>query len=99
MWVARPAPANHSCLQILPVDWQAIVQGGATTTNYQLFPGDRVYLQSDPFICLDNTLAKILAPIERVLGFTLFTTSTIQSFRNNNGNGNGTGVAFFAPLR
>src|SRR5262249_18276970 len=54
IWVARPAPPNHPCMQILPVDWLAITQGGATTTNYQLFPGDRVYVQSDCFIKADN---------------------------------------------
>jgi polysaccharide export outer membrane protein len=99
IWVARPAPADHPCLQILPVDWKAITQGGATGTNYQLFPGDRVYIKSDPLILIDNTLAKVLAPIERLLGFTLLLNTTIRSFRNNNnGNGNN-GFAFVAPLR
>jgi polysaccharide export outer membrane protein len=96
MWVARPAPANHECLQILPVDWRAIVEGGSTATNYQLFPGDRVFVSADRLIQIDNTLAKVLAPIERLLGFTLLTTSVIQSFRSN---GNGNGVGFIAPLR
>jgi polysaccharide export outer membrane protein len=91
MWVARPAPANHCCLQILPVDWQAIVQGGSTRTNYQLFPGDRIYVRSDPLIAADNILAKILAPLERLMGFTLLTTSTIRTIENNNNNGSGVG--------
>ncbi len=100
IWVARPAPADHPCLQILPVDWKAISQGGATGTNYQLFPGDRIYIKPDPLILIDNTLAKVLAPIERLLGFTLLTNYTIRSFRNNNGSGNGNnGFAFIAPLR
>jgi polysaccharide export outer membrane protein len=100
IWVARPAPAHHECVQLLPVDWKAITQGGATGTNYQIFPGDRIYVHSDPFICLDNTLAKILAPIERLFSVTLLGTAVIQNFRNNgNGNGNGTGVGFIAPLR
>ena len=47
IWVARPTPANHACNQILPVDWLAITQGGSTRTNYQLFPGDRVYVKAD----------------------------------------------------
>src|SRR5207244_994004 len=34
IWVARPAPPEAGCLQILPVDWLAITQGGATGTNY-----------------------------------------------------------------
>jgi protein involved in polysaccharide export with SLBB domain len=95
IWVARPAPANHPCLQILPVDWQAIAMGGATTTNYQLFPGDRVYIHADSLIWFDNTLAKILQPIQRLLGTTLLTTSVIESFRSNRGNSNNTGNVGF----
>jgi polysaccharide export outer membrane protein len=45
VWIARPAPDQAGCRQILPVDWAAIVEGGATTTNYQLFPGDRIYVK------------------------------------------------------
>jgi polysaccharide export outer membrane protein len=93
IWVARPAPAHHGCLQILPVDWRAITEGGATTTNYQLFPGDRVYVGADPLIKADNMLAKVLAPIERILGVTLLTSAVIQNFRNN-GNNNGGGTGF-----
>jgi polysaccharide export outer membrane protein len=97
IWVARPTPACANCLQILPVDWQAITQGGATGTNYQLFPGDRIYVKSDPFICADNTLAKVLAPVERLLGVTLLGASTVSVIRNIN-NPNGT-AAFIAPIR
>jgi polysaccharide export outer membrane protein len=80
IWVARPAPADHSCFQVLPVDWKAITEGGATGTNYQLFPGDRIYVQSDALIRLDNAIAKILAPFERLMGFALLTATTIQAF-------------------
>jgi polysaccharide export outer membrane protein len=97
IWVARPAPANHECTQILPVDWRAITQGGVTATNYQLFPGDRVYVHSDAWICTDNTLAKILAPFERLFGITLLGATTVQTVRGING-GQG-GVGFIAPLR
>jgi polysaccharide export outer membrane protein len=88
IWVARPAPATHECLQILPVDWLAIVQGGATRTNYQLFPGDRVYIKSDPFILLDNVIAKVVAPIERILGVTLLGASVYRTFQSSSGRGN-----------
>jgi polysaccharide export outer membrane protein len=95
IWVARPAPADHNCFQILPVDWKAITQGGATNTNYQIFPGDRIYVHSDALICFNNELAKFLAPLEQLLGFALFTGETIQTFRTN---GNG-GIGFIAPIR
>jgi polysaccharide export outer membrane protein len=99
IWVARPAPCDHDCLQVLPVDWKAITEGGATCTNYQLFPGDRIYIKADPLITLDNTLAKIISPLERLMGFALLTGSTIQSFRNNNNNGNGNGSAAVIAIR
>jgi len=97
MWVARPAPANHECLQILPVDWLAIVEGGSTRTNYQLFPGDRIYVRADPLIYFDNMLAKIISPIERVFGIILLGSSVVNSFNNNrNGrNNNNNSSAFF----
>jgi protein involved in polysaccharide export with SLBB domain len=83
IWVARPTPANHECVQILPVDWLAIVQSGSTRTNYQLFPGDRVYIKADPLICLDNMIAKIVSPIERLFGVALLGTSVVNQIRNN----------------
>jgi polysaccharide export outer membrane protein len=89
IWVARPTPANHECVQVLPVDWLAIVQSGSTRTNYQLFPGDRVYIKADPLICLDNWTAKILAPLERLLGVTLLGTSVYTQIRDT-----GHGTAF-----
>jgi polysaccharide export outer membrane protein len=81
IWVARPAPPGHPCDQVLPVDWLAIVKGGATGTNYQLFPGDRVYVDADCLIKFDNWLAKAPAPIERILGITLLGTSTAEQIR------------------
>ena len=95
IWVARPAPADAPCDQVLPVDWRAISQGGSTATNYQLFPGDRVYVKADALITLDNTLAKIISPIERLFGITLLGNATVRSFERGNGSNGGTGVGGF----
>jgi polysaccharide biosynthesis/export protein len=46
IWVARPAPSCVGCFQILPVDWRAITRGAQTETNYQIFPGDRIYIEA-----------------------------------------------------
>src|SRR5205085_5604251 len=92
IWVARPTPAYQECVQILPVDWLAITQSGSTRTNYQLFPGDRVYVKADPLIHLDNMLAKIISPIQRLLNITLLGTSVVNQFR---GGGNNNGTAAF----
>lgn len=44
VWLARPA-ADGQPDQTLPVNWAAIALEGVTTTNYQLLPGDRVYVK------------------------------------------------------
>jgi polysaccharide export outer membrane protein len=91
IWVSRPAPCGTGCYQILPVDWRAITEGGDTCTNYQLFPGDRVFVHANRLIELDNWLSMIYAPIERTFGVILLGNFTVQSFRNN-GNGTNTGL-------
>ncbi len=99
IWVARPSPANQGCDQILPVDLNAIAECGSTATNYQLLPGDRIYVKADPWINADNTLAKVLAPVERILGVTLLGSATVHSVsvplgRGGSTGGTGTGAGF-----
>jgi polysaccharide export outer membrane protein len=91
IWVARPAPAGAACDQVLPVDWVGITTRGRTDTNYQLLPGDRVYVQANPLVTADTFLARLFSPVERVFGITLLGTSTVQSFRRT---GTGTGGGF-----
>ena len=81
---------------MLPVDWNALTQGGSTCTNYQLFPGDRIYIRADPLIQLDNIIAKVVSPIERLFGVTLLGSATVNSFRRN-GNGNNNTGAVIVP--
>jgi polysaccharide export outer membrane protein len=89
IWVARPAPDNACDAQILPVDYKAISQCGRTATNYQLLPGDRLYIKADTLVTVNNWLNKVLSPVERLFGVTLLGESTIRSFGTSNGNGNG----------
>jgi polysaccharide export outer membrane protein len=88
IWLARPAPADNCCTQVLPIDWNAITQGGSTATNYQVFPGDRIYVKADPLVAIDYAVAKFVAPIQRVLNIALLSGATVQAFRNNNNNNN-----------
>lgn len=81
IWVARPAPAGTGCAQVMPVNWNDIAAEGITETNYQVLPGDRIYVKADHFIAFDNYVAKITAPIERILGFTLLSTSTARAIK------------------
>jgi polysaccharide export outer membrane protein len=93
MWVARPAPNGTGCAQKLPVDWRAITEDGVTTTNYQLLPGDRIYIRADKLVALDSAIAKIIAPVQRVFGAILLGTATVQ--RLENPNLANTGAGFF----
>jgi polysaccharide export outer membrane protein len=89
IWVARRTLDDDSHPKILPVDWCGITQRGFTATNYQLLPGDRVYVKSDWLRELDARLAKVLAPIERVFGAILLGSETVQSLRGRTGGGGG----------
>ena len=77
--IARPAPAGAGYQQILPVDYEAIVKGGSAATNYQIMPGDRVFIAEDGATSFNNWLTKMTAPVERLLGITSLGTSTVRS--------------------
>jgi polysaccharide export outer membrane protein len=79
IWVARPGHDGHD--QILPVDWVGISQRGQTATNYQLLPGDRLYVRADKWRTFNATVDKIVSPFERMLGVTLLGSETVNSIR------------------
>ena len=89
IWVARPAPAGQGCAQVMEVDWAEIASLGVTDTNYQILPGDRIYIEADKLITFDNAMAKIFAPLERLAGVTMLGVSTVQriQFYGNQGGG------------
>ena len=97
IWVARPKPARgpggplvaggacgDECGQVMPVDWRGITREGLTATNYQLLPGDRIYIQADHLTATANFIDKVFAPYERLLGVTLLTNGAVRSLENNN---------------
>lgn len=88
IWIARPSPNPCQADQVLHVDWNAIAQGAQTSTNYQILPGDRLYVKADPWITFDTNFAKFTAPFERVLGFAILGGGAARSFSNNNNNNN-----------
>lgn len=79
IWIARPMPGGSACDAILPVDWKEITAGGATATNYQVLPGDRIFIEEDKLIAIDSTLNRLIAPFERVFGATLLGSQAIQT--------------------
>lgn len=97
IWVARPAPPNGGCDQVLPVDWDGITTLGRTATNYQLMPGDRVFVKAYRATTVDSAMARIFAPVERIFGITLLGTSTVNQFRFGGQQGGGNFGGGFNP--
>ncbi len=98
MWLARPAPCDcKGCYQILPINWLAIVEAGDTCTNYQLFPGDRIYIKANALLAFNNYLGQVLAPIEQLFGAALLgasTVGTIEELKFINKTGGLGGIGF-----
>jgi polysaccharide export outer membrane protein len=92
IWVARATPGCGTAPQIMPVDWCGIALRGEGATNYQLFPGDRIYVGSDPWVRGDTWIARRLAPVNQILGSTLLGSTTVNSIRNRTNNGTGNGI-------
>jgi polysaccharide export outer membrane protein len=90
IWVARPSPAKKGCYQILPVNWRVLVEAGDTETNYQLFPGDRVYVRANCLLAVNNRIAQTLYPFNNVAGSTLLgfgTAGLVRGVVNGTSNG------------
>jgi polysaccharide biosynthesis/export protein len=79
MWIARPSPSDPANGTILPVDYEAITQRGATATNYQIIPGDRLFIVEDSTTALNTWVAKKTTSIERVLGLISLGAATVES--------------------
>ena len=78
MWIARPAPNGVGCEQVLPIAWEDITRGASTATNYQLMPGDRLFIAEDRYGRASAVIAKVLRPFESVFGFVSLSTSTLN---------------------
>lgn len=77
IWIARPNP-GQDCDQILPVDWEQVVKGGSTATNYQLLPGDRVFIADNPWADLTMVISRTVSPVERLFNFSLLGSNSLQ---------------------
>jgi polysaccharide export outer membrane protein len=82
IWVARRNPGHPGPDTVLPVDWIGVTQVGAMNTNWQVMPGDRIYVQADKMRTFNNNLSKFLEPVERLLGVTLLGSQTVNSIRS-----------------
>jgi polysaccharide export outer membrane protein len=82
IWLARRSPMPGMGEQIMPVDYVAITQHAIAQTNYQVMPGDRIYVKAQQIVRIDRFLQKALSPLERLLGITLLGSSTVNSIQN-----------------
>lgn len=89
IWVSRPGP--DGCSSVLPVDWNGLTARGEPATNYQLLPGDRVFVQAYPAVRADNVLARAIAPIERLFGVALLGNYTVRGLSGQFSGGGGFG--------
>jgi len=48
IFIARPTPNGAGSDQILSVDWDKISVGASTSTNYQMLPRDRLFINTRP---------------------------------------------------
>lgn len=82
IWLARPNGQDPNKFQIFPVNLPAIVKGGSPGTNYQILPGDRVYVQSNPLVKANNRINQAWAPImtffNNAFGLTLLGNSAVS---------------------
>lgn len=81
MWLARPTPGGIDAEQILPIHYDAITRGADTETNYQILPGDRIYIMDDAAIGFSSYLARLTSPVERLLGITDLSASVTRSLQ------------------
>jgi len=78
LWIARPAPNGTGCEQILPVNWEEITRGASTATNYQLMPGDRLFIAENKYAKFSGLVSTTLRPFESILGAVSLGTSTFN---------------------
>jgi polysaccharide biosynthesis/export protein len=77
IWIARPVPGGNGCDQILPVNWDKITKDGLTATNYQVLPGDRIFVAGDKLYAADTAISNVLSPLQRIFGVATLGFQTV----------------------
>jgi polysaccharide export outer membrane protein len=88
--LVRPAPPGTCEPQVLPINLAAIIQEGDTTTNYQLMPGDRIFVYRDPIVRTTIFIDRLAAPFNTVISSILqysFMGRYLQFLNAGNGAG------------
>jgi protein involved in polysaccharide export with SLBB domain len=76
LWLARPGPSGLD--QILPIDWHGIARGAETATNYQILPGDRLYIVNDAAVAVNDFIGTLSAPVNHLLSIGNLGVGTIN---------------------
>jgi protein involved in polysaccharide export with SLBB domain len=88
IWLSRPNGQDPNKFQMFPINLPAIVKGGSPGTNYQLLPGDRLFVKANPFIAANTRINQFWAPImsefNNMFGLTLLGTSTVGAVEGVN---------------
>jgi polysaccharide export outer membrane protein len=92
IWIARPSPAGAPSDHVLPVDWHAVTQRADATTNYQILPGDRVFVAEASVMKVNDGISKATSPLQRLFGATLLGTFTARSIKFFGTAGSGGGI-------
>jgi protein involved in polysaccharide export with SLBB domain len=74
---------NHS--RIYKVDLHAIQEQGDVTTNYQIFPNDRLIIGRNDVVQKTVDVDRLAAPIHTVLGSILYDAQTLRALQTARG--------------
>jgi hypothetical protein len=77
------------------VDWRGITEDGVTTTNYQVFPGDRIYIKADCLVEMDTFIAKVTSPVERIFGVLILGDGAVSRLETGGSANSGGGFGGF----
>jgi polysaccharide export outer membrane protein len=91
IWIARPSPDKHGLEQRLPIRWNEITKKGITATNYQILPGDRIFIRSRVATQIDTFVTRITQPISSISGAVFLLRGVAISFNESARRGNNVG--------
>ncbi|WP_406700011.1 SLBB domain-containing protein [Singulisphaera sp. Ch08] len=77
----RPARGGKP-IRIYQVDYQAITEKGDVTTNYQVFPGDRIVVGRNDVVKKTMELDRLAAPLDTIFNSILKSSFMAKSVKN-----------------
>jgi polysaccharide export outer membrane protein len=66
-WLARPNGADPNKFQLFPINWLAITMGASPATNYQLLPGDRIFVGANRWVAATVKINRFWGPSQAML--------------------------------